>query len=433
MPVLLQGRHTFLSTICISSAHDDIMSRAAQPPDSRYKHESVERMRVRQEVTSMINEAMQDQHLQTTDATLMAVLQLLNSEIMGCDDGIMRVHQKGLHAMIQLRGGLAALGVSGQLAAITTCTEYMIAALRETMPHADFVSFALSQNTSIPRDGRLIPESPLFCREAGYVTLKRIISPESNIGRLLDEGRRLTNAFVTCHGKNTRVSKISQQGNSMDRESDRVLQRAANEIFAMQPGTNLKFRSTREQYTYEAIRLTSRLYAHALARRIAFSEAAAQLSSTESDGSQASSTALHVKIHRALMRTDITDCWGHMSGVLFWIALVAGASANPMAPSYRDGFANAAATEEGEEARKWLAAITIRCSIVLGFEFGSSIMETLKRMIGIQQVLGHVAMPEQAEAAGFVEVPRRYGPGLPPRGDDVQRGFADFAYDFLTA
>lgn len=68
----------------------------------------------------MINESMRDPQMQTADATIVAVLQLLNAEIMGCDDSIMHTHQNGLHAMIRQRGGLGELGVNGQLAAITT-------------------------------------------------------------------------------------------------------------------------------------------------------------------------------------------------------------------------------------------------------------------------------------------------------------------------
>ncbi|KAI5370323.1 hypothetical protein Slin14017_G012020 [Septoria linicola] len=40
-----------------------------------------------------------------------------------------------------------------------------------------------------------------------------------------------------------------------------------------------------------------------------------------------------------------------------------------------------------KEARKWLAAVTVRCSIVLSFEYGEVILATLRRLVGIQQVL----------------------------------------------
>lgn len=77
-------------------------------------------MKVRGEVIAMINQAMQDPQLQTADATIVSVLHLLNSEIMGCDDTVMMIHQQGLHNMIRQRGGLDQLGVDGQLASILT-------------------------------------------------------------------------------------------------------------------------------------------------------------------------------------------------------------------------------------------------------------------------------------------------------------------------
>ena len=120
VPELLRARHAFLSTICISASHDDIMSRAVRPAPFLTTRESIERMRVRSEVMAMINESMQDPEMQAADATMIAVLHLLNSEIMGCDDRVMKTHQNGLHTMVRQRGGMDKLGVNGQLASILT-------------------------------------------------------------------------------------------------------------------------------------------------------------------------------------------------------------------------------------------------------------------------------------------------------------------------
>lgn len=122
VPELLRARHAFLSTICISSAHDDIMSRAAQPspPPWLSTREGVERLRVRSEIISLVNQSLEDPQLRTADATIIAVLHLLNSEVMGCDDRVMKTHQDGLHRMVRQRGGLKRLGVQGQLAMVLT-------------------------------------------------------------------------------------------------------------------------------------------------------------------------------------------------------------------------------------------------------------------------------------------------------------------------
>ena len=120
IPTLLRARHAFLSTLCISSAHDDIMNRALGPAFRGTTLESQERTKVRLGTVSLINQSMNDPRMQAADETIIAVLHLLSSEIMGCNDSIMTIHQKGLHQMVLKRGGLGQLGVSGQLAAVLT-------------------------------------------------------------------------------------------------------------------------------------------------------------------------------------------------------------------------------------------------------------------------------------------------------------------------
>ncbi|KAK5123177.1 hypothetical protein LTR85_003375 [Meristemomyces frigidus] len=440
VPILLKARHTFLSTICISSAHDDIMRRSSLPPDRRPQTESVQRVTVRQEVTSMINQSISDPQMQTADATLVAVLQLLNAELMGSDDHVMHVHQNGLHAMIRQRGGLGALGVGGELASITTCTMYIIAILRESLPHADFVRYAQMQETRLPKNSRSLPESPVYCRPTGYNTITKVLAKDNSIFELLEVGRNLTNTFIERHGSSNRSARSTDQMGYLVRLDDK-LHRIAQYIMTPRPAMELDFRTMPERYTYEAIRLTCLLYSQALAKRVPFSEAAAQRN-TPNKGINANqdmptqAPAVHVRIRNALMKTDTTDCWGHMAGVLFWIALVAGAAANPTAaPSgYADGNEPGIRAEE-QAAGEWFAAIVVRCSIVMGFEFGPSIMETLKRMVGIQQVLRQGSTPTDCAneriSSWPVGVARCYGPELPPPTQQVQKGFADFAHDSM--
>lgn len=91
-----------------------------QAPHERLQHGSHDRMQARGEVIALINQALKDDQSRIADTTIVAVLQLLNSEIMGCDDQVMRIHQQGLHDMVRQRGGLEELGVEGQLASILT-------------------------------------------------------------------------------------------------------------------------------------------------------------------------------------------------------------------------------------------------------------------------------------------------------------------------
>ena len=120
MPTLLRARHAFLSTICISLAYDDIVRRSGQPLSPGNVQLHMQRMQVRQSVIALINESLNDPEMRIADETIVAVLHVLNSEVMGCDDRSMQIHSSGLHEMVRERGGLERLGPGGQLATVLT-------------------------------------------------------------------------------------------------------------------------------------------------------------------------------------------------------------------------------------------------------------------------------------------------------------------------
>ncbi|EMD00718.1 hypothetical protein BAUCODRAFT_180712 [Baudoinia panamericana UAMH 10762] len=396
VPELLKARHAFLSTICISSAYDDIMRRALYTPDQRPRRESVERALARKEVTKMINQSMNDTQMQVADATIVAVLHLLNAEIMGCDDRVMRVHQAGLCAMVEKRGGLNSLGVNGQLAGITTITMHLIATLREVLPQKVYLDYAKEQRTKPPTHVRPLPECPLYYRHSGYLTIANVLGPGSHIYRLLESVRQLTGRCFELCDENDIAVRWPPQGDHAATAICAEMQVLTERIFAFEAGEGLEFGSMSDRYMYEAIRLTSHIYAQALINRVPFSKAANQLRFRDHYRSLQVGTlshraiyvegcAMHIHVRNALSRTDTSDCWGHLAGVLFWIGLVAGAAANPAAAP--EGYIERRVRGEDEESRKWLAAIVVRCSILLGFEHSSSILETSKRIIALQQLL----------------------------------------------
>jgi len=127
LPNLIRARHSFLSTICISAAHDEAMQRVVFGSESlslRGSKKAVvyERLAVKSEVISMINASLEDPVQAISDATIIAVLNIFNSEIIGCDSSALEVHQKGLNKMISMRGGLDKLGVVGHLARTVAVT-----------------------------------------------------------------------------------------------------------------------------------------------------------------------------------------------------------------------------------------------------------------------------------------------------------------------
>lgn len=250
--------------------------------------------------------------------------------------------------------------------------------------------------------------------------------------QLLDTLRSLTNQFYVENSEHS-TSKPSQDrtSNSWQR-SDETVASLYSKVFATQPAVDQDFIGMSDRYMFESVRLASLIYAHALANKIPFSEAASQVRSSDSvseSGEQVESMPMQIK--RALMRTDVSFCWDHLAGVLFWVTLIAGAAANP------GPLANEDRIGEEEDARKWLAAVAVRCCLVLSFEYGHSVLETLKRLLAIQTVLGQT---ELADKTGISETAlnlaandeleqQQYGPVEPP---PLQRGFADFVQEFLS-
>jgi hypothetical protein len=84
-----------------------------------------ERLAVKSEVIAMINASLDDPDQRISDATIIAVMNIFNSEIIGCDTSALKVHQKGLNEMISMRGGLDKLGVVGHLAR-TLCVTMLV-------------------------------------------------------------------------------------------------------------------------------------------------------------------------------------------------------------------------------------------------------------------------------------------------------------------
>lgn len=127
LPILIRARHSFLSTICISAAHDEAMQRIvfgseSLSPRGSKKGVVYERLAVKSEVIAMINASLNDPDQMISDSTIIAVLNIFNSEIIGCDTDALKTHQQGLTKMISMRGGLDKLGVLGHMARTISVT-----------------------------------------------------------------------------------------------------------------------------------------------------------------------------------------------------------------------------------------------------------------------------------------------------------------------
>lgn len=258
--------------------------------------------------------------------------------------------------------------------------------------------------------------------------------------KLIESLRLVTIAFVrnsgTSHLSPLQVVEDDKrwQQDALDVES------LCKNIFAI-PSANSRcddFGTSSELFAFEALRLTAVLFAFALSNGIPLSKAAPMLSEMPGFQRQANPTACQILIKSTLVRTDLSDAWGNMAGVLLWITLIAGASSNPDSPYHPRSDENPSADGgrigEEEEARKWLAAVAVRCSIILSFEYGGAMLETLKRLVGIEQILAKMDAERMGQAVPEVHVGglKVKKSSVVPCGPEepLWRNFNDYASDF---
>jgi hypothetical protein len=276
------------------------------------------------------------------------------------------------------------------------------AILQEDAADDIYLLYAYSRAALPPTNGALFPESPIYCGD-GFGTVAKILGRGSDSLRLLELLQKMTFMF----------------------QAEGPSKAAALGYFHRQV---LSFKSrtrssepSRPGHIYEAIRLTARIYADALVGNIEFSQAISFSTQRDDSGTeQVGSPTAYVKIVHHLMQTDLDRMWGGLSGILFFIVLVAGASAKRAQVKELTEAADLVKERQEDEARRWLAAVAVRCSIVMGFEHGGSLLGTFKNMLCIQNKL-----------SGRDKILRQDVIG-PDRRAAPQHGFGDFAWDFLA-
>jgi hypothetical protein len=276
-----------------------------------------------------------------------------------------------------------------------------------------YLLYARARASPPPSNDTLFPESPIYCGRE-FVTARQILGRGSDSLRLLELLQKMTCVFRAEGEPNTEaLAYFHRQVVSYKSKT------CAGE-------------SPRQDHIYEAIRLTARIYADALTGNMDFSRASAfSTTTTQTDASRprprlshVRSPAAYVEIVRHLMHTDLDRMWGGLSGILFFIVMVAGAAARRVHVQDLTEAADLVCERQEEEARRWLAAVAVRCSIILGFEHGGAALATFQNMLFVQDKLS---------GRNVFRRVREVGVGPERRGGSVQNGFGEFAWEFERA
>lgn len=238
---------------------------------------------------------------------------------------------------------------------------FQSAILSEGQPHQIYTAhFDSDTNQPFHLSGCITePESPVYYPCGEFLSLERSGYNKRHTQALLRTLRDVTHSLL--YPRSARALPTPAE------EAER--QRLCRKVSCL-PSAEVQGTDEFGDWKYESCRLAAVIYTTAIAQRVPFS-AAPLLAST---------TSLVSKLKAALERSDLSDCWGDMAGVLLWIALVGGAAAKNL-------------PKEKAPERRYIAAISVRCAIKLAFQHRTAVLSTMRCLLKVQELCGTRASP----------------------------------------
>jgi hypothetical protein len=245
--------------------------------------------------------------------------------------------------------------------------------LRGCTPPKHFITPFMYQYRHLNSAESFIPESPLYCPHPWFFSISTDARCTARTYVLLCEMRGLTCGLID-------INIIGPRETCELTVSNPFIIYAR--ILALPPA-NVPGQAISTDWTYEACRLAACIYC-------------SQLCGRPTDDVTTLFPAIH-ELHAALVKSDVSDCWDGMAGVLFWCALV---GANCM----QDALQQVSSSQQirrckqdlprHEHCKKWLTLLAVRLSVVLGFQYPSIICTTLRRYVHVRGL--HVNMKHRS-------------------------------------
>ena len=253
IPTCLNHPHTFLSTLCLASAHHDIVRELPV--------ESLATSALRQEIIHMVGENLLHPNKSVADHNIVAVTQLIIGEVIGREEAGLKWHEAGIETMIKQRGGLNQLGMDRRLASAISWVTLASAILRETKPSTMYADYCTAESTINYPPTATIPESPIYCPRGTFVTVQRSTKCKAGSLDLLSDIRMMMDLFL--------------HETTQSRRNSQTLLNLYRKIRDYIPISELRKANvlTPNDWKYEAIRVTAIIQATAILKRVPLSEA----------------------------------------------------------------------------------------------------------------------------------------------------------------
>jgi hypothetical protein len=134
-------------------------------------------------------------------------------------------------------------------------------------------------------------------------------------------------------------------------------------------------------WIYESCRVAALIFCRSIIHGTSLSNSAKSVY-PRSRAHESTDTTLLEALHAAVMRTDISACWGDMRGTFLWVCLVGGAAAWPL--SRMVSIEHESPTPAQAWIRKFFAPYAIKAVVSVPFENAGSTIQALRTMLQVR-------------------------------------------------
>lgn len=252
-------------------------------------------------------------------------------------------------------------------------------------------------------EGSFVSESPLSCSEDAMKFLTNDAKCSDNTYEIVCHVRNLTELFLDYKAEVQKMhfadhhaaqlhswSSLSAKYNA---EVDKIQNALQQLPSARTPGLIVS-----NDWIYETCRLAAAIQASAMIMCVPLSVAADPIHNVVL-GQMTAGRPVTEQLDEAMKRTDLSELWGNMSGVLYWACLI-GVAASRTAGGIT-------ASESGANvtwSQRCLNMTASRCCGLLQFEHPVPVLSGLRRLLAVQEELaaGHGQTAGNGEESGLM-------------------------------
>ncbi|KAF4554120.1 Hypothetical protein D9617_5g069960 [Elsinoe fawcettii] len=209
IPLVLQTPEAYLSCLCIVAPYADVFM-AGKDADRITLSQFKQTLAITSVVSRMIKDRLNKPEHLGDDQTILAVMQLLNSQMAAPFGDTIQAHQDALGNLIRLRGGLSCLGGDGTIARMAVMVDYEISVVRNELVKPVYAAWMRSYLRNI---------LPKACNTKGNPLLRIGLDNKNEYG-IKDRSHEIVALLQAVHRLTDAANMVENEARKTDETRD---------------------------------------------------------------------------------------------------------------------------------------------------------------------------------------------------------------------